>query len=168
MKIILINGQSGTGKSSVAKALMSGLKDSAHIEVDSLVATNPWEFGGKTDDLAIKNAVSLIHNFSKSGFDNIVVSGLTRNQILLDQFLEQLKHDAEIIFIWLRADKEIRKSRKLGRDRDDADKQESFDVVDRVYPDIQSIELKNGKSLFIDTSSKSIPEVVEDIQTFLK
>ncbi len=163
MKLILINGQGGSGKTSTGKNLLANLKDSVFIDADSLVSTNPWEFGSVTDDLAIKNGISLIGNFSHAGFKNIIISGLTRNQQLLDHFLEQLTMKTEIVFVWLKAKKEVRISRKENRDRDGADKKEHFDVVDALYSDIDSIDIKNGKSLFLDTSDKDAEWVVQEI-----
>lgn len=168
MKIILINGQGGSGKSSVGKALLKETENSAFIDVDCLVATNPWKFGEKTDNLAIKNAVSLVNNFSEENFENIIISGLTRNQELLDKFCGELNMQADILFVWLRADAETRKLRKEKRDRDGADTTEQFELVDKVYPDIESIDIKNGKSFFIDTSSKTVGEVAEEIKNLLK
>ena len=166
-KIILINGQGGAGKSSVAKLLSQELKNSAYIDVDSLVSTNPWEFGDESDNLAIRNAISLIHNFSSANFQNIIISGLTRNQQLLDRFLSQLSKKAELLFVWLKADEKTRLARKESRDRDGADKKEHFELVDKLYPDIDSVNIKNGKSIFINTSSKSIQEVVNEIKPLI-
>ncbi len=166
-KIILINGQAGAGKSSVAKSLLSELENSAYIDVDSLVSTNPWEFGAENDNLAIKNAVSLIHNFTSANFPNIIISGLTRNQQLLDRFTAQLNADAEIVFVWLSADEETRLSRKENRSRDRADTKEHFEFVDKLYPDIDSINVQNGKSVFIDTSLKTVQEVVAEIKSLI-
>src|SRR3989344_4391879 len=163
-KIILVNGQAGAGKSSVAKLLSQELKNSAYINVDSLVSTNPWEFGDESDSLAIKNAISLIHNFSSANFQNIIISGLTRNQQLLDSFLSQLNSETHVLFVWLKADRKVRLARKESRDRDGADKKEHFELVDKLYPDIDSVNIKNGKSIFIDTSSKTIQEVVKEIK----
>ncbi|MSU54693.1 MAG: hypothetical protein EXS48_02595 [Candidatus Staskawiczbacteria bacterium] len=163
-KIILINGQGGAGKTSVSKELLKELKNSAYFDVDFLVATNPWEFGDATDNLAIKNAISLINNFFEKGFENIIVSGLTRNQKLLDKFTEQLNKGISILFIWLRANKETRLSRKEGRGRDDADKKEHFNFLDKLMPDVESIEVKNGRSIFIEISSKTIQEIVSEIK----
>lgn len=56
---------------SSGKMLMRQLRSSAYIGVDSLVSTNPWEFGGKIDELVIANAVSLINNFTEAGFENM-------------------------------------------------------------------------------------------------
>src|SRR3989344_5439284 len=164
MKLILVNGQGGSGKTTIGRELLNRLKNTAFIDVDSLVSTNPWEFNEETDNLAIKNTVSLIKNFHGVGFENIIISGLTRNQQLLDTFLLQLSKKAELLFVWLKADEKTRLARKESRDRDGADKKEHFELVDKLYPDIDSVNIKNGKSIFIDTSSKTIQEVVKEIK----
>lgn len=163
-KIILINGQGGVGKSSVAKSLLLELENSAYIDVDFLSSVNPFEFGGKLDDLIRKNTIDLINNFSDTGYQNIIISGLVRNQKLLDKFTEQLSKKVDILFVWLRANRDVRISRKEDRSRDNADKEEYLDFLDKLMPDIDSIEIKSGKSIFINTSSKTIQEVVDEIK----
>lgn len=163
MKLFLVNGQQGSGKTSVSKLLLRKIKNSAYFGTDALVATNPWEFGGKTDELAIANAVSLINNFSKFGFENIIICGLTRNQNILDKFLAEFQQQPEMMFIWLRADNKTRMLRKEKRSRDEADERKHFDFVDSLIPDINSIEVKNGTAIFIDSSIKSIEEIALEI-----
>lgn len=164
MKVILINGQAGTGKSSIANTLKNSLANSAYIDADTLVSVNPCKLN-ELDDLLLKNAVSLINNFSKKGYVYIVTAGLTRNQEQLTKFQGLLGKEADIMFIWLRASKEVRMSRKLGRGRDDADNLEHFKFVDKLYPDIERFDIKNGTYFKIDTSSKSIEEVVQEIRS---
>lgn len=143
MKVILINGQGGTGKSSIANNLKKSLANSAYIDADTLVAVNPFKFN-ELDDLLLKNAVSLIHNFSEKEYAYIVTAGLTRNQEQLTKFQGLLGKEADIMFIWLRANKEVRMSRKLRRGRDDADNLEHFEFVDKLYPDIERFDKKRN------------------------
>lgn len=164
MKIILINGQGGTGKSSVANTLKNSLSNSAYIDADALVAVNPFKFG-EIDNLMLKNAASLISNFTTKGYQYIITAGLTRNQELLSKLLELLDQEVAIVFVWLRADKEVRMSRKIKRNRDGADNLEHFEFVDKLYPDIARFDIQNGVYLEIDTSSKSIEEVTSEIKS---
>lgn len=164
MKLLLINGQPGSGKSSVATILKNELSHSAYIDADWLVSVNPFEFG-KSDRLMIQNSISLINNFTNDGYETIVTAGLARNQTLLDELITKLNGKADILFVWLRADRETRLSRKQERGRDGADNQEHFDFLDKIYPDTKSFELKNGGYLEIDTSLKSIREIVDEIKT---
>jgi len=164
MKLILINGQPGAGKTSIAKKLLSELNNAAYIEGDSITSVNPFEFNDTLDNLGIANAVSLVRNFSKFGYANVILSGLLRDQGTLDIFLRELNKEVDVLFVWLRASKEIRMARKKERGRDEADESKHFDFVDSLIPNIESIEVKNGKAIFIDTTSKTIDEVVREIK----
>jgi len=167
VKLIFISGQPGSGKTSVANELLDQIKNAALIEADSLVITNPWEFSEKTDGLAIKNAIGLVNNFAEAGFKNTVITGLIRNQKMLDDFFRKLEKNPEILFVWLSADKELRKNRKKQRNRDGADDPNHIDFVENLIPDLKSIEIKNGKSIFVNTSSKTIEEIVKEIKKYL-
>jgi len=164
MKLILINGQQATGKSSTARLLGRKIISSAVVDVDTIMMTNPWDYK-ESAKLSIKNFISLTENFRNEGFENIIVSGLTMSQDRIDMFLEALKMSAEIIFVWLRASKETRQKRMLTRDRDDADKPEYFEFNDKNIPDLQSVNVP-GKFLAIDTDDKTIQDVVDEIKTF--
>jgi len=167
MKIFLINGQAGTGKSSVANELKNQIVDSAFIDADSLISVNPFNFGKQEqDDLMLENALSLISNFSKAGYSTIVTSGLTRNQEQLDSFAKLLSAQCpsvEMTFVWLRADKETRMKRKAGRNRDGADNMTHFESIDKLYPDVQGLKLEKGVSMEFDTSRLSIQDMVWEI-----
>jgi len=167
MKLIFISGQPGSGKTSVANELLNQSKSAALIEADSLSTVNPFDFY-KNSELAIKNAVALTGNFNDAGYKNIIISGLVKNQKDLDDFLNQLDQKAEILFVWLRAGKTSRIIRKHLRGRDKADDVKHFDFIDNLIPDLKSIEIKNGKSIFINTSSKSVAQIAEEIINNLK
>lgn len=164
MKLILINGQPGAGKSAVADALKNELLNSAYIDADSLVSVNPFDLE-KLDELMLQNATTLINNFDKTGYEVVIAAGLTRSQALLNKLLEKLDEKISIHFVWLRADKEARMNRKMERSRDGADSQEHFDFVDQLYPDVQSFEARNERCLEIDTSSVSVRTIVEKIKS---
>ncbi|HEY1074527.1 MAG TPA: hypothetical protein VGE59_02390, partial [Patescibacteria group bacterium] len=85
----------------------------------------------------------------------------------LDSFISQLNMDRDILFVWLRTNEKVRLSRKEKRNRDLADTKDHFEFVDRRYPDIDSINVKNGTSVFIDTSAKTVQDVVSEIKTLI-
>jgi broad-specificity NMP kinase len=166
MRILLISGQVGSGKTTVAKRLLTTLDNAALIELDSLVAVNPFEFNDSLHNLGIENAVSLIRNFSKNGYEHIIVSGLIKNQKSLDSFFDSLL-GAQFFLVWLRADQAMRKQRKQSRARDDADKEENFDFIDRLTSDTPDFSIKNGKYSIIDTTTKSVEDVVQEVQALI-
>ncbi len=164
MKLILINGQPGSGKTSIAKALLNDLRNAAYIETDSLVAVNPFELNEDLNNLAAINAVSLIKNFSAAGYQNMIVSGLIKNQKELDRLLGRMDKNKDLVFVWLRASKEVRMERKQERARDGADSIKYFEFIDALIPDVENFELNNGKYISINTTSKTIQEVVNEIK----
>ncbi|MDO8582320.1 MAG: hypothetical protein Q7S16_05620 [bacterium] len=166
-KLVLINGQVASGKSSVGKALLNDLSRSAYIDGDALMSVNPFGINDKLDALAIKNLVSLINNYSEEGYKYIIVSGLIRNQKLLDNFLSKLSLKVDVLFVWLRAAKEVLRKRRLSRKRDGADNPEHHEFIDKLIPDANSFVIKDGSCLDIDTSTKTIEEVVAEIKARL-
>ena len=154
-------------KTSAARTLLNDLPNSVYIGRDTLISVNPFGINEKLDKLAIKNLLSLVVNYSEEKYALIIVCGLIRNQQLLDYFLSKLPIKIEVLFVWLRASKEVRSQRRLMRDRDSADKLEHHEWLDKVMPDIDSFVLKNGDYLTIDTTAKTVQEVVNEIKTRL-
>ena len=70
--IILINGSINSGKSTVAKLIANKLKQSALIEIDSFHEMIEWMPIDKAIPLNLKNAVSVIKNFSENKINSIV------------------------------------------------------------------------------------------------
>ena len=165
MKVISINGQAGTGKTTTAKALLEKFENSAYISGDILVAVRPFGVNEKTDRLVIKNSISLIKNFEQENYDVVIICGILRNQAQLDSFLNNLSEKTNFIFVWLRASKEVRHKRREERARDEADNPNEFDFIDKIIPDAEFFNLKRGECLEIDTSDKIPEEVVEIIKT---
>ena len=132
MKVISINGQGGVGKTETSKALLSKLDNSAYISGDALVTVNPFGINEKTNKLGIKNAMSLINNFSEEGYEYVVICGINRNQDQLNSFLNNLNEKIGFLFVWLRASKEVRYKRRVGRARDGADNPNEFDFIDKI------------------------------------
>ncbi|PIT92932.1 MAG: hypothetical protein COU06_02640 [Candidatus Harrisonbacteria bacterium CG10_big_fil_rev_8_21_14_0_10_38_8] len=166
-KLILISGQPGAGKTSVSRQLLSELSNTAYIESDSLITVNPFEMNERLNTLLLKNSVSLLNNYIFEGYQNIIICGLVKNQETLDSLVILLPENIEITLIWLRADKEIRKSRKQERGRDEADSSKWLDFVDALIPDIDSFRLEKGRYLSINTEEISITEVCSRIKTIL-
>ena len=164
MKIISINGQAGTGKTTTAKILLGKLENSAYISGDALVAVNPFGVNEKTDRLVIKNSVSLIKNFEQENYETLIISRILRTQAQLDSFLNTLSEKPDFLFVWLRASKEVRHKRKIKRARDESDSPEWFDFIDKIIPDVEAFNLKRGECLGIDTSDKTPEETAEIIK----
>lgn len=164
MKIISINGQAGTGKTTVAKVLLGKFENSAYISGDDLVAVRPFGVNEKTDRLIIKNSISLIKNFEQENYGVVIICGIIRNQTQLDSFVSNLSEKTDFLFVWLRASKEIKHKRRTERTRGGADNPSEFDFIDKIIPDVEFFNLKRGEYLEIDTSDKTPEEVAEIIK----
>lgn len=164
MKIISINGQVGTGKTTIAKMLLEKFENSAYISGDALVAVRPFGVNEKTDRLVIKNSISLIKNFEQENYDVVIICGIIRNQAQLDSFVKNLDGKTDFLFVWLRASKEVRHKRRVERARDGVDNPSEFDLIDKIIPDAESFKLKRGEYLEIDTGDKTPEEVAEIIK----
>ncbi|NUQ57421.1 MAG: hypothetical protein HUT38_02975 [Candidatus Paceibacter sp.] len=164
MKIISINGQGGTGKTTTAKVLLGRFENSAYISGDALVAVNPFGVNEKTDRLVIKNSISLVKNFEQENYGIVIICGIIRNQAQLDSFVNNLNEKTDFLFVWLRASKEVRHKRRVERARDGADNPAEFDFIDKIIPDQDSFSMKFGQFLEINTDDKTPEEVAEIIK----
>jgi hypothetical protein len=70
--IIFINGSINSGKTTVAKILAEKLSGAALVEIDTLRAMIEWMPIDQAIPINLKNAVSVIGNFSKNGLHVIV------------------------------------------------------------------------------------------------
>lgn len=70
--ILLINGSINSGKSTIAKLISKKLKQSAIVEIDSFHEMIEWMPIDEAVPLNLRNAVSVIKNFSESKINSIV------------------------------------------------------------------------------------------------
>ena len=87
--IIFLNGSINAGKSTIAKLLSQKLGNSALVEVDVMREMIEWMPLDQTLTLNLKNAVSVIRNFSQSGLDVVVAYPLSQDDY--DYVIESLK-----------------------------------------------------------------------------
>ncbi len=168
--LILINGQSGAGKTTAARSLLQTLKNAAYISSDSLISVNPFEFDDDLCLLGQNNAKLLINSFQKNGYQYIILCGLLNDQRNLDQFVSDFNDsDFDILYVWLKADKAIRDQRRVNRARDDADKSEHFDLVDERLPNLKTpLNMTYGKFIIVDTNSKNPSKIAEHIVSYIE
>lgn len=70
--IIFLNGSINAGKSTVARLLAKELPNTALLEIDALREMIAWMPIDEAVPINLENAVSVIRNFVKRGFDVIV------------------------------------------------------------------------------------------------
>lgn len=96
--IIFINGSINAGKSTVAKILTEKIKNTALIEVDKFREFVYWMPISESILINLENAVLIIKNFYKRGFNVIVPYPLSKRNY--EYLMEELKDIAENISIF--------------------------------------------------------------------
>lgn len=96
--IIFINGSINAGKSTVAKLLSEKMKNTAVVEVDRFHEFIPWMPVAESVLINLENAVLVIKNFYKRGFNVIVPYPLSKTNY--DYLMEELKDIAPDISIF--------------------------------------------------------------------
>jgi len=93
--IIFINGSINTGKTSVAKILAKKIPNTANVEIDNLHNFIDWLEIDKAISINLENAILIIKNFAKHGYNVVVPYPLSQNNYKyinhkLSSFSEQL------------------------------------------------------------------------------
>lgn len=92
--IIFINGSFNSGKSTVARLLAQRIKNTAVVEIESFHEFIPWMPINESVLINLENAVLVIKNFVKRGFNVIVPYSLSeQNYKYLMEKLEDLNED---------------------------------------------------------------------------
>lgn len=103
---IIINGPCGVGKSSVSKYLSKKLKDCIYIKGDdvrSMIVDSQIVL--KQIMLADKNILSLVENFARAGYKNIIIDNVYEQHTHLLRVVEELqKFNSELYVFRLTCD----------------------------------------------------------------
>ena len=163
-KLIIIGGCCGAGKETTGKLLLSALEPSAWIDMKSLVWVNPWGYGEKLLSLCVENAASLVDNFFRAGYCQVVLSASAINsQRELDALIALIHADCRVICVWLDVDKAIRDKRRIGRARDAAHSPEHLDYIDSVVTDPGKLSIPNGAYYRLQIDDETPHEVLENV-----
>lgn len=163
-KLIIINGVMGVGKTSVSKALYKQLDNSFWLDGDNCWMMNPFEVTSENKYMVIDNITYLINNFIKNSKSKyIILNWVIHTDEIMDSILYKInmdKIDLYKITLICGEDtlvKRIKKDIKSGI-RDEDNIKRSLDKL-KLY--------KNMNTLKIDTSNKSIDEIVENIKNII-
>jgi hypothetical protein len=168
IRLILVNGRGGSGKSACSRHLFDTMDSAALIDFDSLTTVHPFNVGEELFALGLGNAAGLIANFMSANYGAIIMSAGTGCQRHVDYLLDRIPSPDRLYWIWLAANKEVRDKRRLIRARDGADKIEELDYVDEVMESyFGPVEIAAGVCQEIDTDDVTTDEVVEKILTMV-
>jgi len=110
--IIFINGSINAGKSTVAKLLANKIPDTANVEIDSLRDFIHWLEIDKAVPINLENAVLVINNFAKHGYNVVVPYPLSQKNY---DYLKKELGANELYFFTLSPD--IKKAQNDTNDR---------------------------------------------------
>lgn len=110
--IIFISGSINAGKSTVARILASKIPNTANVEIDNLHDFIHWLEIDKAVPINLENAVLVINNFAKHGFNVVVPYPLSQKNY---EYLKRELGDNELYFFTLSPD--IKKAQSDTKDR---------------------------------------------------
>lgn len=161
-KLILINGCGGAGKDSTGQELLKNISNATLLDIKGLSRTNPWEYSDF--EIGLKNAASLINNFYKAGYENIIFTGGLNTQERIDYLIPLLPKGLSLFYFWLDVTKALRDKRRISRARDEADNAVYLDSIDEVFTDPGEI-LIEGVCSRIKAEDLAIGDVVDIVKS---
>ncbi|MBI2851397.1 MAG: AAA family ATPase [Chloroflexi bacterium] len=155
MKLIIINGAPGIGKTTVGKLLHNRLSNSAFLDGDDVWRINPFEVNEKTKGLVEKNITLVLRNYLEAGYEYVILAWVLHHQSAIDRLISRLDDLAPKIHIFtlvanedtlvsrLQADKKIARNPAIARVR------------------LRQSQLMETKK--IDTTEVKLEEIVKEI-----
>ncbi len=110
--IIFINGSINSGKTTVAKIISERIQNTANVEIDNLRNFIKWLEVDKAVPINLENAILIINNFVKHGYNVVVPYPLSQNDY---EYLKKGLDNNEMYFFTLSPD--IKKAQKDTQDR---------------------------------------------------
>lgn len=161
---IFLLGSQGSGKTTIARLLKEKL-GAPHIDYDWIRGIHMNKDWSNTSDkeakMSFENLVFLLKNYKKNNYENVIVSGFSRQDI--DKILNEFKDDKYIVITLFLTDDEILKQRVLTESRDSGfrDFEQSIQFNERLK------ELKLPNEQKIDNTHKTPEETANQIIGFL-
>ncbi|MCX7805096.1 MAG: ATP-binding protein [Planctomycetota bacterium] len=154
--IIILRGETLTGKTTTARLLARLLERGAHVEIDALLGFFP---DGQPDPrrigVVLASAASCVNHLLSAGFDAVVDWQFWEPE-LLDLFLAGVRsRDAEVHLVTLSASREARRARRPAADA--ARTGIRSDTSARFLAD------RERRGARIDTSALSLQDVCEAV-----
>ncbi|MBD3250120.1 MAG: hypothetical protein GF381_00930 [Candidatus Pacebacteria bacterium] len=155
--IVFINGSINAGKSTIARLLASKLTNTANVEIDSFHEFIHWLEIDKAVPINLENAVLVINNFARHGYNVVVPYPLSQKNY---EYLKKELGDNELYFFTLSPN--IKKAQSDTIDRKLT--QWERDRIQHHY-DIGVSSPTFGK--IIDNTDQAPEETVEEIISLL-
>ena len=155
----------GVGKTTVCQQLKMQLVNSVFLDGDWCWDSHPFTVTEETKNMVIDNVTFLLNNFLKcTAYENIIFGWVMHEQSIIDSILSKLcLDDCKVKAISLIVDESNLRNRLL---QDVASGIRSIDVIERSVARLPLYQRLN--TIKIETSNKSISQVVNDIMQLMK
>lgn len=163
MKLIIINGVMGVGKSVTSRALNQKLSNSVWLDGDWCWMMDPFVVNDITKEMVIDNITYQLNNFINSKqFEHIIFNWVIDEEYIYDEVIKRLA-PIDIYKITLMCSKETL-SNRINQDikaglRDEDNLNRSLSKYQK-YQDLNSIK--------IDTDNKQIDTIIKEIEVILE
>lgn len=163
MRLIIINGVMGVGKSVTSRALNQKLSNSVWLDGDWCWMMDPFVVNDITKEMVIDNITYQLNNFINSKqFEHIIFNWVIDEEYIYDEVIKRLA-PIDIYKITLMCSKETL-SNRINQDikaglRDEDNLNRSLSKYQK-YQDLNSIK--------IDTDNKQIDTIIKEIEVILE
>jgi ABC-type cobalamin/Fe3+-siderophores transport system ATPase subunit len=165
LRLVVVVGQEGVGKSTVVRALLAHLQDGAVLDGEDVGQVNPWVFNDTFRDLHRRNVAAVACNFWAAGYRTVVAGSFLSSLVEFLAFRALVPADVEVTVVHLMARKDIRDRRRADRTKQTS--QDWRDAVDRADP--EDTTLRRGDAgyryIALDTSDLDVAQTVARIRT---
>ncbi len=110
--VIFINGSINAGKTTIAKILANKIPNTANVEIDNLHSFIHWLEIDKAVPINLENAVLIINNFVKHGYNVVVPYPLSQKNY---KYLKKELYGNKLYFFTLAPD--VKKAQRNTEDR---------------------------------------------------
>lgn len=162
--LIIIVGQEGSGKSTMARALLEVTPLGARIDAEDVGAVNPWRMDDAYIRLLHANVAALTCNFWDAGYRNVIAGSFMSNYREYLQFSARLDREANVSIIHLCATKRTRDARRIAREKPTS--KEWRGSVDRADPEDTTLREADADYRYfrIDNDRLTVAETVFKVQ----
>jgi predicted kinase len=166
--LIILNGPTGIGKSTIAARLQAEMPDSAVVDIDEIRRSIPDYRENRQESLALayKQAGEIIEESLAKGLDVIIDKTITGADILDSYRAIASKHGAEVLEFILFADKDTLQKRAdergyrpgslLTRER-----------VGEMWEKLDTLRAERPHAIVIDTASLDADSTLAKIRSYL-
>ncbi|ASW55862.1 hypothetical protein [Plantactinospora sp. KBS50] len=167
-RLVLVNGQEGAGKSTIIRALLPYVPNSARIDAEDIGQTNPCPMDDVFFDLLRRNVAGLVGSFWAGGYHTVITGSFLRNHADYLDFRRLLPaaHPSEptaVYLVELLVDVRVRNHRRVTRAKRTT--QHWRDMVDRIPEDrtLRAAADADYRYLGVDTSGLDVAGTVHRI-----